>query len=96
MRLPPLYQVTQQLARPRIASVRQSVEVELDKLGCTSGGLRAYLSEHAIEVDGILVINRVKPHTGLMGSIQSGLTKGSVGRSWWAGGRRPVPQPGNH
>jgi hypothetical protein len=52
---------------------RETVEV-----GQTADGLSAYLVRHAFELDGIIVVNRVKPHTGLIGTIQSGLTKACV------------------
>jgi len=164
MQLPRLYRVTQQLARPQIASVKDAVCGELEKLGIrhnlpkgakvgvtagsrginnivqilqaavgylrncgfepfiiaamgshgggnangqlavlaslgitpasmgvpimagadtvdvgkTASGLSAYINKHAFSADGVIVINRVKLHTGLFGSIQSGLTKGSV------------------
>jgi hypothetical protein len=51
---------------------------ETVEVGRTADGLSAYLVRHAFELDGIVVVNRVKPHTGLIGPIQSGLTKSCV------------------
>jgi hypothetical protein len=51
---------------------------ETVEVGRTADGLSAYISRHAFELDGIVVVNRVKPHTGLIGTIQSGLTKACV------------------
>jgi hypothetical protein len=48
------------------------------EVGRTADGLGAYISTHASDLDGIVVVNRVKPHTGLIGPIQSGLTKACV------------------
>jgi hypothetical protein len=44
-------------------------------LGRTEDGLTVYLDAYAARADGILVINRVKPHTSFHGPFESGLVK---------------------
>lgn len=44
-------------------------------LGTTPEGVEAYLAETALDCDGVLLMNRVKPHTDFKGPIESGLTK---------------------
>lgn len=55
------------------ATVRASLEVEL--LGRTDDGVDVYFSSEALRADGIVVINRVKPHTDFSGKIGSGILK---------------------
>ncbi|MHB1302740.1 MAG: nickel pincer cofactor-dependent isomerase, group 22 [Acidiphilium sp.] len=53
--------------------IRSSMEtVELGKL---PNGLPVLMDRHAMAADGIVVINRVKPHTSFSGRIESGLMK---------------------
>lgn len=53
--------------------IRSSMEVvELGRLG---NGLPVYLDRLAHEADGIVVVNRVKPHTSFRGPSESGLVK---------------------
>lgn len=55
------------------APIRSSMEVvKLDEL---ENGLPVYLDKHAAEADGIVVINRIKPHTAFRGPVESGLMK---------------------
>lgn len=55
------------------AEVRSSMEViELDKL---ENGLPIYMDKLASEADGIVVLNRVKPHTAFRGEVESGIMK---------------------
>jgi len=49
--------------------------MDVVELGRTAGGLVAYCDRQAAEADGILVVNRVKPHTGFAEPIGSGLLK---------------------
>lgn len=58
-------------------SVGASIRTEMDvaELGRTSDGLIAYCDSNAAGCDGILVINRVKPHTGFADPFGSGLMK---------------------
>ena len=50
-------------------------EMETRNLGKTSAGVDAYIAETAWSSDGILLVNRIKPHTDYKGAIESGLTK---------------------
>lgn len=49
--------------------------MEVEEVGRTSGGIPVYLDRHALHCDGIIVINRVKPHTAFRGQVESGLCK---------------------
>ena len=46
--------------------------VELSRL---PNGMPIYMDKHAYEADGIIVINRIKPHTAFRGPNESGLVK---------------------
>ena len=48
---------------------------ETVEVGKTPQGLTAYINRHVCDVDGVIVLNRIKVHTALMGDMQSGLTK---------------------
>ena len=50
-------------------------EVETVSLGVSELGVEAFFSRVAYESDGVLLLNRVKPHTDYKGEIESGLTK---------------------
>jgi len=49
--------------------------MEVVKIGTTATGDPVYVDRLAWEADGILVVNRVKPHTSMVGEIESGLIK---------------------
>ncbi|RFB18896.1 DUF2088 domain-containing protein [Bacillus sp. HNG] len=53
--------------------IRSSMEVI--KLGELPNGLPVYIDKYASQADGIVVINRVKPHTAFRGSVESGIQK---------------------
>lgn len=53
--------------------IRSSMEVV--KLGELPNGLPVYLDKFASKADGIVVINRVKPHTAFRGRVESGIMK---------------------
>ncbi|EKN62501.1 hypothetical protein BABA_25801 [Neobacillus bataviensis LMG 21833] len=53
--------------------IRSSMEVV--KLSELPNGLPVYVDKYASEADGIVVINRVKPHTAFRGPVESGLMK---------------------
>lgn len=53
--------------------IRSSMEVV--HLGTLPNGVPIYMDKIAMEADGIVVINRVKPHTSFSGAIESGLAK---------------------
>ncbi|RDW21887.1 hypothetical protein CWR48_02285 [Oceanobacillus arenosus] len=55
------------------AEIRSSMEVI--KLGELPNGLPVYIDKFASEADGIVVINRVKPHTAFRGHVESGIMK---------------------
>ena len=53
--------------------IRSSMEVV--QIGCLENGLPVYLDKLSSEADGIVVINRVKPHTAFRGTNESGICK---------------------
>jgi hypothetical protein len=55
------------------APVRASMDVV--QLGSSSGGLPLFVDNQAAAADGIIAINRVKPHTSFHGPVESGLVK---------------------
>jgi hypothetical protein len=58
------------------APIRATMETVL--LGTTGTGTPVYMDAAAAAMDGILVINRIKPHTAFSGSYESGLMKMAV------------------
>ena len=50
-------------------------EMETRSLGQTPTGIEVRISEAAWRSDGVLLVNRIKPHTDYKGPIESGLTK---------------------
>jgi len=50
-------------------------DMDVVELGRTPSGLTAYCDRNAAESDGILVVNRIKPHTGFAEPFGSGLLK---------------------
>ena len=58
------------------APVRATMETVV--LGTTTSGITVHLDAEAAAADGVIVIGRVKPHTGFRGPIESGLCKMSV------------------
>ncbi|WP_078549596.1 nickel pincer cofactor-dependent isomerase, group 22 [Litchfieldia alkalitelluris] len=55
------------------AEIRSSMDVI--KLGELSSGLPVYVDQFASKADGIVVINRIKPHTAFRGPVESGIMK---------------------
>ncbi len=55
------------------APIKASMDTKF--LGVTDDGLDVYFSAEALGADGILVVNRVKPHTDFSGKIGSGILK---------------------
>jgi hypothetical protein len=49
--------------------------MQVEEVGRTSRGIPVYLDRNALGADGIIVINRVKPHTAFRGEVESGLCK---------------------
>lgn len=62
--------VTEESAGCPIRSSMETVEI-----GALPNGLPVLMDRHAMAADGIVVINRVKPHTSFSGRIESGLMK---------------------
>jgi hypothetical protein len=59
---------------PRLGvPVRSSMETVV--LGQTDAGVPVHIDANAARADGIVVIGRVKPHTGFRGPVESGLCK---------------------
>jgi hypothetical protein len=53
--------------------IRSSMEAVL--LGTTPEGFHVFMDQNACESDGVVVVNRIKPHTDFSGRIESGLLK---------------------
>jgi len=53
--------------------IRSSMETV--ELGQLENGLPILLDRHAAEADGIIIVNRIKPHTSFSGPYESGLVK---------------------
>lgn len=53
--------------------IRSSMETEI--VAHTRAGLPVHVDRHALAADHVLVVNRIKPHTGFVGEIESGLHK---------------------
>jgi hypothetical protein len=49
--------------------------MEVDEVGHLDNGAPVYVDRIALKSDGIIVVNRVKPHTDFKGRIESGLMK---------------------
>ena len=49
--------------------------MEVVEVGITELGLPVYIDKNAYEADGIILLNRVKTHTSIVGKYQSGLVK---------------------
>lgn len=62
--------ITEESMEAPILAGSESVEV-----GKTANGLSAYINKNVYKTQGVIVINRIKPHTALTGEIQSGLVK---------------------
>ena len=58
-------------------SVGMPIRATMDtvRLGALEEGPEVHLDRHAAGADGILVVNRVKPHTDFHGPVESGLAK---------------------
>ena len=60
---------------PEFLGVDVHSSMETVPLGTTPEGFRVFMDRHAWEADGVVVLNRVKPHTDFSGRIESGLLK---------------------
>lgn len=64
------YGVTEESVGAEILS-----SMEVCEIGRTSRDLPVYIDKNAYEADGIILFNRVKPHTSFRGKYESGLVK---------------------
>lgn len=55
------------------APIRSSIEVV--RIGSTDSGIPVFVDKLAAAADGLIVVNRVKPHTEFEGRVESGLMK---------------------
>jgi hypothetical protein len=63
-------------------------EMETRSLGRTASGIDVRMAEAAWQSDGVLLVNRVKPHTDYKGPIESGLAKlSAIGLGKYDGAR---------
>ncbi len=60
---------------PQSMGVPIEASMEVRKIGTALDGLEVVLSVPAMEADGIVVLNRVKPHTDFRGTLGSGIQK---------------------
>jgi Lactate racemase N-terminal domain len=60
---------------PESLGVRFETKMDVRCLGISENGVEVTVSEAALESDGIVIINRVKPHTDFHGAIGSGILK---------------------
>ena len=60
---------------PESMGVPFDTRMDVRVIGTTENGLEVFFSEAALEADGIVVINRIKPHTDFSGSLGSGIFK---------------------
>ncbi|MBM4315307.1 MAG: DUF362 domain-containing protein, partial [Deltaproteobacteria bacterium] len=60
---------------PEGMGVPIDASMEVESLGELEPGLPVYVAKSALRADGIVVIARVKPHTGFRGPIESGVAK---------------------
>lgn len=55
------------------APIKATMEVE--ELARMEDGTPLYVDQHAAQADGIVLVNRIKPHTAFRGPIESGIVK---------------------
>jgi hypothetical protein len=60
---------------PESTGVRIDTRMDARQVGTTPAGTEVFTAEAAMEADGIVLINRIKPHTDFSGSFGSGLMK---------------------
>jgi len=64
------YGITEEAMGAPILSSMETVQI-----ATTQRGLPVYIDKNAYEADGIIILNRVKPHTSFRGTYESGLVK---------------------
>ena len=60
---------------PQALGVPFETSMAVRKIGVAPGGLDVVFSDAALQADGIIAINRVKPHTDFHGTLGSGIQK---------------------
>jgi Lactate racemase N-terminal domain len=60
---------------PEVLGIPLDASMDVECLGTTENGIDVFFSKAALEAEGIVVINRVKPHTDFYGNIGSGILK---------------------
>jgi hypothetical protein len=66
------YGITEQSAGAPIKSALDTIELQ------PVGGVRVFMDKFAFESDGVILVNRIKPHTDFHAKYESGLVKMSV------------------
>lgn len=61
--------------RPDYIGAKVLASMDTVEIGKTDAGIRVFMDRLAWESDGVLVMNRVKPHTNFRGKIESGRLK---------------------
>jgi len=64
------YGITEESMGAPVISSMETVQI-----GTTDKGLGVYIDKNAYEADGIILFNRIKPHTSFRGRYESGLVK---------------------
>lgn len=62
--------ITEEFVEAPIRATMETVQI-----GVAANGRPVYLDKYADEADGIIIVNRIKPHTGFRGRVESGLCK---------------------
>ncbi|WP_386628707.1 lactate racemase domain-containing protein [Sulfitobacter geojensis] len=65
--------------------------METDEIGVLDNGMSVRIDRHANAADGIILFNRIKPHTSFRAPNESGLAKMLFDRSWQSIGGRELP-----
>ncbi|MFQ6054177.1 MAG: lactate racemase domain-containing protein, partial [Candidatus Bathyarchaeia archaeon] len=60
---------------PETVGAPMEATMEVDEIGRLDNGTSVYVDRNAVRADGVVVVNRVKPHTDFKGRIESGLMK---------------------
>jgi len=62
--------ITEEKVKASIISSMETVQV-----GCLQNGAPVFMDKNAYQAEGIILVNRIKPHTAMSGPVQSGLLK---------------------
>jgi len=60
---------------PKSLGVPFDTRMDVRQIGSSENGVEVFFSEAALGADGVVVVNRVKPHTDFSGSLGSGILK---------------------